>query len=303
MEQRLLLGLKKYFGKTEKSWDKLNDALDVPFASGKGYKYFIEKYVLKRELESFEDIVEEKEEEIVDSEFTLRFGLVSDTHIGSKKQQITRLNEAYKRFKDEGITNVYHCGDVFEGIKMRAGHEQECFLHGVDDMVDYAEVNYPYEEGIKTNMISGNHDASTIKVAGIDACAMLANRRDDINYLGKLFAVVDIKGAKLQLNHPLDGSAYAYSHASQKFIDAMDEDERPHILATGHHHKYVSFYYRNVHALEVPCFQGLTSWMKGKRLRAEYGYLIINVDVSNNKIVRFIPEFYPFKPINEDYPK
>ena len=42
---------------------------------------------------------------------TIRFGLLSDTHLGSLYERTDVLNLAYKLFADEGIKNVYHAGD------------------------------------------------------------------------------------------------------------------------------------------------------------------------------------------------
>ncbi len=41
----------------------------------------------------------------------VRFGVVSDTHIGSIYEHQDVLNLAYKVFKKEGIERVYHVGD------------------------------------------------------------------------------------------------------------------------------------------------------------------------------------------------
>ena len=70
----------------------------------------------------------------------------------------------------------------------------------------------------------------------------------------------------LELNHPLDGAAYALSYSLQKYIESMQGGTKPNILLNGHHHKAMYLFYRNVHAFEAGTFQAQSSWMKGSDL-------------------------------------
>lgn len=178
---------------------------------------------------------------------------------------------------------------------MRKGHEYECFLHGADEVEDYIVENYPRERGIKTHFITGNHDLSMVKCAGVDIGKRVTQRRSDMIYLGQLNARVWLTpNCDLELNHPLDGSSYAYSYATQKYCDAMQGGSKPKILASGHHHKFFYMVYRNIHVLEVPAFQAQTSWMRGKRLVADVGYLVVTINVDKEgTILRFTPEYVP----------
>ena len=40
-----------------------------------------------------------------------RFGVVSDTHLGSRYQQLTALNQFYSILARRRIKDVFHCGD------------------------------------------------------------------------------------------------------------------------------------------------------------------------------------------------
>lgn len=236
----------------------------------------------------------------------IRFGVVSDTHIGSKHQQMTHLNSIYNMFQREGIKNVYHPGDISEGEGMRTGHQYECFLHGADEIEQYIIKNYPSREEIKTYFITGNHDASTIKSCGHDMGVYIARQRKDMIYLGTLNAKVNLTpNCILELNHPLDGASYAISYTLQKTIDAMTGGEKPNILLNGHHHKAMYLFYRNIHALECGTFESQTPWMRGKRLAAHVGGWIIEVHVNDEgTITRFQNEFIPFyEMVKDDYKK
>jgi UDP-2,3-diacylglucosamine pyrophosphatase LpxH len=197
----------------------------------------------------------------------LRFGVIADTHIGSKFQQMSLLHKAYDLYQSRGITDIYHAGDISEGIKMRPGHEQECFLHGSDDIERYIIENYPRRDGMTTHFITGNHDHSIIKRCGHDIGPVIEKERDDMIYLGAQNALVYLTpNCTMELNHPLDGAAYALSYSIQKYADSMSGGEKPGILINGHHHKAMYLLYRNIHMLEAGCFQAQSLWMKGKEL-------------------------------------
>lgn len=234
----------------------------------------------------------------------IRFGIISDTHIGSKHQQISLLEKMYDIFVHEGIENVYHAGDISEGIKMRPGHEQECFLHGADDVEDYIIENFPKRDTIITNFITGNHDHTFVKQSGHDIGKRISTERKDMNYLGMSNAKVYLTpNCTMELNHPLDGAAYALSYSIQKMADSLSGGEKPSILINGHHHKAMYLFYRNIHMLEAGCFEAQTPWMKGKRIAAMVGGYIVTVHVDETgEIKRFLPEFVPFyEMIKEDW--
>lgn len=237
-------------------------------------------------------------------EKVITFGVISDTHFGSKHQQLTLLNKMYDIFAQHEIANVYHSGDISEGIKMRPGHEQECFLHGADDIENYIIKNYPQRNGILTNFITGNHDHSMIKSAGHDIGVKIAKDRPDMIYLGMANAKVYLTpNCIMELNHPLDGAAYALSYSIQKLADSLSGGEKPNILINGHHHKALYLFYRNIHMLEAGCFEAQTPWMKGKRISAHVGGYIVTIHVTDDgEITRFLPEFVPFyEMVKNDY--
>lgn len=210
----------------------------------------------------------------------------------------------YDIFKQEGIETVYHAGDITEGVNMRQGHEYEVFKHGVDEQAQYVINNYPKRLGITTKFISGNHDHSGIKSAGHDIGYPIAKARDDMIYMGMSNAKVELTpSCVLEINHPLDGSAYALSYTIQKRIDSMSGGEKPSMLIDGHHHKMIYLFYRNIHAFEAATFQAQTAWMRGKRLPAHMGGWIYEIHVDDEgTIQRCSGTFFPFyTAIEKDY--
>ena len=233
----------------------------------------------------------------------IKFGVIGDPHLNSKWQQLTHLRTFYRICKTEGVPVVYNAGDIDEGVNMRQGHEYEVFNHGADEHIQYIVNNYP--DDVPTSFITGNHDHSLIKNAGMDIGLAVARQRPDMKYLGKANARIMLTpNCSLDLVHPLDGASYAISYATQKYIDSLNGGEKPNILVIGHHHK--AFYlplYRNIHAFESGTFEAQTPFMKGKRLSAHVGGWIISVHVDKEgSITRCANEFIPFyKVLENDY--
>lgn len=235
----------------------------------------------------------------------IRIGVVSDTHIGNKNCQMTFLNHAYDIFEELGITQVLHCGDISDGwYPNRSDQVYELFAHGADQQVDYIVKNYPRRDGITTDFIIGNHDWTFVRNTGYNIGPAIAMRRPDMNYLGVNNARVWITpNCDIEMNHPGDGSAYAMSYSIQKYIDSMSGGDKPKILLNGHHHKYLTMFYRNVHAIEVPCAEAQTMYMKGKRLAAHMGALVLDIYVDDEGTIdRFVVELIPlYKSVENDY--
>ena len=234
----------------------------------------------------------------------LRFAIIGDTQMGSKYSQITYLHNFYDICEREGITDVYHTGDITDGLKMRTGHEYELYEISADEMRDDVIKNYPKREGITTHFITGNHDASIYKHVGYDIGRAIASERPDMVYLGRDCAVINLTpNCTLELRHPWDGTAYALSYKIQKMIEAMESDSKPNILAVGHYHKAEYLFYRNVHALQTGCFQGQTPFTRGKGISIHIGGWLVTITVdSEGHIQRISPEFIPYyNSIKDDY--
>ena len=234
----------------------------------------------------------------------IKFAIVSDTHFGSIYTQITHLHDFYDLCAREGIKDVYHTGDITDGLKMRPGHEYELYEISADGQCEDVIKNYPKRDGITTHFITGNHDASLFKHVGFDIGRAIAKERPDMNYLGRDCAVVELTpNCTLELRHPWDGSPYAISYRLQKMIEAMEADSKPSILAVGNYHKEITMFYRNIHALLTACFQSQTGFMRNKSLAAMMGGFIITIRVATDgTILGFTPEYIPYyKPIKDDW--
>lgn len=235
---------------------------------------------------------------------TIKIAIMGDTQIGSKYTQWTHLKNFYDICQEEGIKDVYHTGDVTDGLKMRPGHEYELYEVSADEMIDDVVANYPKRDGITTHFITGNHDASIYKQIGYDIGMAIANKRSDMKYLGRDCAVIYLTpNCKLELRHPWDGTAYALSYKTQKIVESMESDSKPNILAVGHYHKAEYLFYRNVHVLQSGCFQSQTPFTRGKGISVHLGGWILTIKVEADGTIKSIaPQFIPYyASIKDDY--
>jgi hypothetical protein len=216
-----------------------------------------------------------------------RFGLIADTHLGSKHCRLDVCEDLYDWFAKEGIGTVYHAGNWIEGEARFNKHELVPEAHGMQAQLDYFVEHYPQRDGIETLYVAGDdHEGWYSQREGVDIGRMLhdtarrAGRRD-LTYLGYKEAFITLehpktkKHARLLIDHPGGGSSYAHSYAPQKRIEAAQGGEKPAIWCFGHWHKSGYFVNRNVHAILVPCTKDLDTFGRKKGLEYVIGGVIV----------------------------
>lgn len=220
-----------------------------------------------------------------------RIGLVSDTHLCSKYQQLTLLHDAYKIFDDRGVDFVLHAGDLHDGMDMYRGQHNEIFIHGADEQKDYSVEHYPrLYGGRKTYIIGGQHDRSFFKINGFDIMAAVCKERKDLVYRGFFDARFVIKGIPIDLKHPGGGVAYARSYKMQKIIENMIgfittvPSIRPPVLTVfGHWHIPCHLpSYMGIDAVSMPCFQSATPYLTEKGLMPVIGCAIAEIQLDKD---------------------
>jgi len=226
-----------------------------------------------------------------------KFGVVSDIHLGSKKERLDEFNLMYDKFQSEGIKVVFNSGDITEGVNVYRGQEYETHKFGQQEQIEYAIEKYPKRKGIKTLFITGNHDLREYERGGVDVGVSIAKNRGDMEYLGQEIARVRLpNGAEAELLHPKGGSAYALSYKSQKFINNLNPEDIPEMMMWGHYHTSFYMHYRNVHFLQVPCFKGAGRWEKTMGLNPTIGGWVVEGKISDQgRVDQFKPELFRFQ--------
>lgn len=227
----------------------------------------------------------------------ISIGLVSDTHLSSNEEALAELELAYDVFAERGITEVLHAGDWTCGAGIFRTQAAEIKNHTFEDQVDYLVDHYPRRAGITTRGISGNHDVEgDFGKIGANPVIALANRRDDIEFLGDYSAWVELpNGAWLHLLHGKGGMSYAYSYKAQKLVDGYASGRKPAILAPGHWHVSGHIEARGVHVVWPACFEWRSKFLERLGLSPSVGFHILHLTLGDDgSLVRFMPEFFRF---------
>jgi predicted phosphodiesterase len=225
----------------------------------------------------------------------LHFGLVSDTHLGSKHEKLDELNTMYDQFKNEGVKVVFHCGDILDGTGVYQGQEFEVNQYGQQDQIDYVIKNYPKRQGITTVFITGNHDCKQYERGGADPGQQICKARGDMKYIGQYDASVRMADkVSMEIMHPTGNQAYALSYKSQRDINNRSPEDLPNILAYGHYHTSFYMHYRGMDFVQVPCFKGSGNFEKRLGLNPTIGGWVIDGKTNGEVVYQFDPQLHSF---------
>jgi predicted phosphodiesterase len=216
-----------------------------------------------------------------------RVGIISDTHYGSAYCREDVCEDLYDWFAAEGVRNVYHAGNWIEGTAPFNKHELSAF--GMQAQLDYFIERYPQRQGVRTLYVAGDdHEGWWTQREGIDIGRALeesarAAGRHDLVHLGYKEAFITLehaktkKHARMLIDHPGGGSAYADSYAAQKRVESAQSGEKPAVWVFGHWHKLGYFHPRGVHVLLAGCTKDLDTFGRKKGLRYDIGGMIVDM--------------------------
>jgi hypothetical protein len=88
-------------------------------------------------------------------------------------------------------------------------------------------------------------------------------------------------------------SSYAPGYRGMKLIESLGGGKKPKILLSGHTHKFLYMFQRNIHYMEGGTLEGQTEFMRGKKLMAHKGYSILDIYFNKDGIQKFIIDFKP----------
>ena len=217
-------------------------------------------------------------------------GIVSDTHLCSKEQQLHMLNTAYKYFYEKEISDVLHCGDLVDGdyAEKRKSQRYTRFMHGVKEQSDYVIEMYPKVSGINTRFIQGSHDETHKLNGGAILGEIVSKSRSDMIYEGQDYADVMINNVKIRMRHPGGGISKYKSRSIQNTIDSMQYGKKPKLLVEGHYHKSYYCMYRYVHGILVPslCYQ--SQFMERKDIANIMGFYDVDIYSDEKGNIQYI---------------
>jgi predicted phosphodiesterase len=225
----------------------------------------------------------------------VRVGAFTDTHLGSINMAPERIYQAFDEFKKAKVDFITHSGDVCEGMSNRPGHIYELTHLGYDQQKSLAIEVFSQWTDTDIYAIDGNHDQWFIKSNGAKIVKDIDNSVDNFHFIGHGEGDISLKGkATLKLWHGEDGNSYALSYRLQKILESLTGGEKPHAMICGHTHKYVEIFERHVMCTSAGSMQSQTPWMRGKRIAAHTGFLIIDYWVNDSGICKKTSTWHPF---------
>jgi len=224
-----------------------------------------------------------------DGDGTYRFGLISDTHLGSAEEHLEELHDFYDRLQERGIDTVFHAGDISDGWKVYRHHHQQLKPNAIgwDNLREYVVDHYPERNGIDTYFITGNHDYKLWKRSGIYFGQEIDERRSDLHWLGAMEATIlfdEESNVDLELIHPSGGSPYTLGYRAQTLYRERPPKDRPTLGAIGHLHGRMQANAEGVEAFYTGCWQGPTPYVKRKGLPSEVGGWVVELEIEDNEL-------------------
>ena len=226
----------------------------------------------------------------------IRFCLSGDWHLGSLFTDPDRIYQMYEEVEKEGCEFIANGGDIVEGMSNRAGHIYELSHLGYNEQKKHA-VDVISQSPVPMFGISGNHDRWFIKSAGADIGADIERElgKDKFTFLGHDEGDISLNGhAVLKLWHGEDGNTYAISYRVQKIIESITGGEKPDILSCHHVHKFAHLFLRHIHAISAGSMQSQSKWMRGKRIEAHTGFVIVDAVINKDGVAKCGVTWYPF---------
>jgi len=225
------------------------------------------------------------------------FGLIGDTHIGSKYAEPEALDMFYDEIDEAGIKHVVHAGDLVDGIGVYLGQFNDLLPDALnlEQQIDKAIKEYPQKKDITTYIISGNHDLRQFQRQGVDPVREVSKRRTDFKFLGQNYGRMRIEDDILmEVVHPSGGAPYSKDYRIRTYLRERPINTYPQILAMGHLHCSMFEDVQGTLSYLVGAFMGDTDYTRRKGLTTTVGGWNVDLDIDDGNIKRVRNEFIKF---------
>lgn len=202
-----------------------------------------------------------------------KIGVISDLRFGSKYEQISKLNDMYKKFAKNGVKYVIITGNLLEG--KYSGKTEEMFgnsllfntgLAQADHLIEY----FPKVEGIQTLFITGDTDHTW---KDLNVGKYIESKRDDMTYLGPKSCNIKFNNVNIQVeNLKKSGEAYTIAYPPQRYSRSLACYEDYDIILLGGTLSIQDFpKLRDSRILAIPSSVARTPLMKSKNQQNTMG--------------------------------
>ncbi len=221
-------------------------------------------------------------------------GVYGDTHIGDKGYDHPAHLKYYDILDDRGVDLVLHAGDMITGTKIYQSQHVDLDIHTKMEQAEFYVDNCPELSTGKTLAISGNHDLKNLGNS-FDPGELICNRKNHYEYLGQMAASVQLaSGLEARLLH-LKGNAYTIGYTLQKYIRRLAPNDMPNMIFKGHSHDALYAVIQGIHSLHTSTLQhGISNFAKALGFQDQVGAWIVEYDITDGKLSRFVPEYLMF---------
>ena len=181
-----------------------------------------------------------------------------------------------------GYNNVILCGNISAGLySLTNPYAETNFADDTYSQIDYIISHYPQVEGMKTYFITGKTDNKHLKQEKVDIGKRIAEKRDDMIYLGNSSCEIKIDNTTMHVMARKLGKTYTVSYRPQQQIDSYRSEDKPDILLYGGLLQMEKFTYRNVQSISVPSVVATTKEMSDKRYSNTVGAWYVTVTTNS----------------------
>jgi len=215
----------------------------------------------------------------------ITFGVISDTHFGSKYTVQAAIEEIPPKLVEEGAQFICFLGDLFDGVNVYAGQHLEQIDPGADGQLALAVKCFP-RLPVPVYLLGGNHDFSFQRM-GLDNMKRFAAIRTETTFLAYFQADLILKGGiRIRLFHPRGKLSKSRSRCVQNAIEAFIPDA-PGLLLIGHYHwAFLALKYLGVWAILAPAFQRTTPYLKRQGQKSQIGGILVSFAISPKREIR-----------------
>ena len=223
---------------------------------------------------------------VTDDNNEFKFVVIADTRLGSKSQQLSILNDIYKKGHEMGYETVFLCGNISAGLdSITDTYAESNFVFDTQSQIDYIINNYPKVYDMKTYFITGKLDEKHFKQNKISIGKRISDARSDMIYLGENSSDIIIDKVVMQILSSKLSKTYTVSYRTEQQIDSYRSEDKPDILLYGGLLQMEKYRHRNVICLSVPSICATTKEMKEKRYSNTIGAWYVTIKTNEKGLL------------------
>lgn len=233
-----------------------------------------------------------------DIEDHTKIGFISELRFGSKNEQISVLNDMYRKFASEGVKYVVVVGNLIEGTytgKDALEFGSSLITNDAKAQADHLIEYYPKVEGIKTLFITGKNEHKCAKK--LDVGKYIAENREDMIYLGPKSCTLYFNNVSLKVEQLKRGSkAYTIAYPPQQYSRSMPSYEDYDAIILGGTQSEQHFpAIRDTQIFTAPSVAARTPKMKDDYEQNVVSALTLDISyLKTGKLKKLVPEFSPY---------